>query len=334
MTNQHVILGDWGTSRLRLVLHTLDRNTATPQNTVTSTVTGPGVKDVTDFPSTFLKAAASLPEHAPDTPVVLAGMVGSTIGWIDAGYVPCPAPWETLMRSGAQMTAGSYTITIAPGLSCTNRFGQPDVMRGEEIQLLGWSAHAKTHNPAGPCSPTSLAPTLLCLPGTHAKWAIASANGVDTFTTSAQGELYDILRRHSVLTRGADPAAIDQHTATTAFMQGVDLMRNAPDLSLSQALFTVRARQVTGDLDVHAAPSFLSGIVIGCDVRDIAPAMRRAFAIEEPVAIIGDATLTALYALAFERNAIPCTQICGQDMVLAGLTAFHRSISQLDGETL
>src|SRR5688572_13705754 len=79
-------------------------------------------------------AASEIRERLGDLPLLLAGMIGSTRGWIEAPYVSCPASLEDL-TSGLRWIEPGRTA-IVPGLSSTVG-GNWDVMRGEEIQLFG-----------------------------------------------------------------------------------------------------------------------------------------------------------------------------------------------------
>ncbi|NJM35069.1 MAG: 2-dehydro-3-deoxygalactonokinase, partial [Rhodomicrobium sp.] len=150
-------------------------------------------------------------------------------------------------------TARGARIFIAPGLSCTNPFGMPDVMRGEEVQILG--ALTQSGTDAG----------VFCLPGTHAKWVIAEGGAVTNFFTSMQGELYDLLARRSILADSLPPA---EGVFGHAFDEAVAVMRDHPALSLSHALFSIRSRRLIGGLAAPDAHAALSGLLIGADVRD------------------------------------------------------------------
>lgn len=162
-------------------------------------VVGPGVKFNRDFENVFFEHARHLPTHGANADVVVTGMVGSNIGWRDTGHLPCPMDWDTYVRGGTTFGLEDYCITILPGASFANEFGYRDIMRGEEVQVLGALRTGHCDN----------ARHIFCLPGTHTKWVVVENYSLDAFATSMQGELYDMLVRGSVLVppRGAEALA-------------------------------------------------------------------------------------------------------------------------------
>src|SRR5450432_3790284 len=184
MSKAAFIAGDWGTSRLRLYLcdaggHVLARGE------------GEGAA-VPDCAGRFAAAALPWDKAYGVLPAILSGMVGSTIGWREVPYLKCPARPETIAAAALRFEAAGRTIAILPGLSCRGKTGAPDVMRGEETQILG---ALRLH------SRLAKGRHVFCLPGTHAKWAVVSDGAVTQFQTALSGELYELLRRHSVLAR-------------------------------------------------------------------------------------------------------------------------------------
>ncbi|HET7816687.1 MAG TPA: 2-dehydro-3-deoxygalactonokinase, partial [Sphingomicrobium sp.] len=115
-------------------------------------------KGILSIPSGgFAAAVAEIRSRLGDWPLLLAGMVGSNRGWVEAPYVPCPAGLEDIAASLAWPEPGR--TAIVPGV-CFLDGDDADVMRGEEVQLLGALA-------AGDVPPDAL----VCHPGTHNKWA-------------------------------------------------------------------------------------------------------------------------------------------------------------------
>jgi 2-dehydro-3-deoxygalactonokinase len=178
-------------------------------------------------------------------------------------------------------------------------------MRGEETQALGWLA-------ADPARAQGR--WIVCHPGTHAKWIILNHGRIERFVTAMTGELYDVLRRHSVLK--AEPGPIDE----AAFALGLQTAGEGD--ALSTRLFTARSRLVTGGLDPSAAGSYLSGVLIGSEVAG-AP---RLLGVEDtaPVALVGDPALCALYETALTRRGHAVARHDGDQAALAGLSALHR----------
>ena len=119
-------------------------------------------------------------------------MVGSSFGWVEAPYVACPARARA-DRGKACVAMRDGRVHIVPGLSCRNRLDAPDVLRGEETQILGALAGDSGARRG----------TLLCLPGTHTKWVLLEdGHGARNSSPPSTGELFALLKRHSVLVAG------------------------------------------------------------------------------------------------------------------------------------
>jgi 2-dehydro-3-deoxygalactonokinase len=194
---------------------------------------------------------------------------------------------------------------------CTNPLGAPDVMRGEETQLLG----------AQMLDPTmSRGKQLVCMPGTHTKWVSIDGSVVQEFLTAPTGELFAMLCEHSVLVR-------DQPTANAhdfgEFERGLAAASKHPDVSLLHKLFQARSLRLYKQLSSEGAPSWMSGLLIGTDVASALPL----FAVHDarvPVYVIGAPQLTASYSLALARHGRAVVQIDGARAALAGLALIYR----------
>ena len=241
----------------------------------------------------FGDAVAEIRERLGDRPLLLAGMVGSNRGWIEAPYVPCPAGILDLVANLVWPEAGR--TAIVPGLSFVDP-DEADVMRGEEVQLLG--AFAAGMVPAD---------SLVCHPGTHNKWARLVGGRVTRFRTVMTGELFNLLREHSIL---ADllsgPAENDD-----AFARGVT--RGLEEGCLTAELFKIRARVLLGQADAGDAASYGSGLLIGTDVR--AGLQEGA---EREIYVMGRPELTRLYAEGLRIAGKQCRQVDGEEAFLAG----------------
>ncbi len=303
------ILADWGTTRLRLYLcDGLDRRASA----VLGRANGPGVRHSSDFEQVFLECAGQLPAHAAACDVVMAGMIGSNIGWRPTGYVQCPVDWKHYAASGHAFAVDDYRITVLPGVSSMNEFGYHDIMRGEEVQVLG---ALQGDVAEGGCQ-------LFCLPGTHTKWALVANGNLQSFATSIQGELFDILCGHSVLIPRPDLSHYrDAGVQDAAFDEGVSLLVSHADLSFAEALFAVRCRHVSGDPPDAEAVSYLSGIVVAADVRDVGQRLQRRFKIDGPVWIVGEETLGRLYGRALSAFGISARVLDGDACSVRGLYA-------------
>ncbi len=216
-----------------------------------------------------------------DTLALMSGMVGSRQGWKEAPYLACPAG---LAEAAQQLTTvvvdpgTGRRLHIAPGLQCTDAAGQFDVMRGEETQI--WGAQL----PDGTCC---------VLPGTHSKWVTVRARRIEQFCTYMTGEFYALLRQHSILSRTlpADEGPLQED----AFDQGVDQALHGP--SLLATAFSTRTLALFERLVPQALPSYLSGLVIGEELRAQAPG-------SGPVVVIGGAALASRYERALARCGV------------------------------
>lgn len=277
---------------------------------VLATARGAGVKEVRDPEAAFFAAAAPwFAEHGP-LRVMLSGMIGSTFGWCEAPYVCCPASPDDLAGSVVRFTVRGIEIAIVPGLRCTSIFGLPDVMRGEEMQIFGWLRAAR---------PAADAHHLLCLPGTHAKWVLTRGDAVLSFFTSMQGELHEILLSHSLL--GRTVGAASGNLDVTAFDDGVDRVHADPTLAAGHALFSMRSRVVLGELPAAAARDYLSGLLIGAELRDATRALAARGLPNAPVVLIGAEALVTLYARALDRIGSAAICVTDADASVAGLGA-------------
>lgn len=255
-----LIAVDWGTTNRRVFILENGEVRHTERD-------AGGVLAVRDFAADV----AGLRERFGDAPMLLAGMIGSTIGWREAPYVPAPAGADEL--AGALLVVDPATA-IVPGASTRE---PPDVMRGEEVQLVGAVA-------------AGLAPAdaLLVQPGTHCKWATMAAGRITGFTTAMTGELFAMLREHSLLA----PQLRDDVVLGPSFLEGVE---QGSRRDLAASLFGIRAAKLLGARDDAEAASYASGLLIGSDV-----AARLAESEHREAFVLADPALGGLYAAAIE----------------------------------
>jgi 2-dehydro-3-deoxygalactonokinase len=321
MSRAAVIAGDWGTSNLRLFL-------CDEAGKALATISGPGAANVdAPFPRVLSSLVSGWQSEHGELPIVLCGMVGSSIGWMQAPYVPCPADAHRIAAQCVALEQGR--VHIVPGLSCKNRLDAPDVMRGEETQIIG-ALHLDADLRQGK--------QLLCLPGTHTKWASINDGVIGDFLTAPTGELYAVLERHSVLVsdgsrsppvaaQSAVPSAAPADGA--AFARGLDVVRRSPQAELLQRIFQCRSRRLSNDLAPQDASAFMSGLVIGSDahgaLRLMAPPANAI------VHVIGTPQLTRLYAMALAAFGATPREVDGEAAALAGLMQIHHA-SRTEGD--
>jgi len=227
------------------------------------------------------------------TPVVMAGMVGSNVGWKSVPYLPLPARFSAI---GEQLTSVADNVWIVPGM-CVSREDHHNVMRGEETQLLG--AHALAPSP------------VYVMPGTHCKWVQIDNERILDFHTVMTGELHALLLRHSLIGAGLP----EQQPSQTAFDAG--LARGIATPALLAQLFEIRAAHILGSLAPEEVSEFLSGLLIGAEVAT----MRERFG-HQPIALVGGESLTRRYQQALAAAG-------QQASVIAGDTAFQAGIRSI-----
>ena len=244
----------------------------------------------------FPTAAAEIRERLGDRPMLLAGMVGSTRGWVEAPYVPCPANLDALARRLSWVEPGR--TAIVPGLSSTVG-GNCDVMRGEEIQLFG-AVESRLIPPD----------CVVCHPGTHNKWIIVEAGAVTDFQTVMTGEMFNLLKSQGILSEFLG-GPVD---AGEPFREGV--RRGLEQKTLTAELFSVRARVLLGSLAREDAADFISGLLIGLDVG-----VGLALASDAEFVIMGRPDLARLYEVAADEAGRSSRTVDGADAFIAGALA-------------
>jgi 2-dehydro-3-deoxygalactonokinase len=216
---------------------------------------------------------------------------------VEAPYADVPADVAAVSRSLVHVADAG--LWIVPGVA--QRHGAPDVMRGEETQLFGAMEHERSLGDAA----------TVVLPGTHSKWARVAGGRIESFTTYMTGELFAVLRAHSILGRLAAPDAGAESASGEDFERGVLAARDAPS-GLASVLFSARAAVLVGTLAPAEVLDYLSGLLIGDEIRCGLAAGGR------PAALIGDEALCRRYAAALARFGFTDVRLLG-DTAPAGL---------------
>ncbi|MCJ8139247.1 2-dehydro-3-deoxygalactonokinase [Falsirhodobacter halotolerans] len=293
MTNELVAL-DWGTSSLRAFLMRDGQVVAerTSPHGIQNLPTGGFAGAFADICGDWV---------AQGRPVVAGGMVGSQQGWAEAPYARCPARLEDLIGQGAEVALPQGGVLhIVPGVLLDTPGAPPDVMRGEEVQIAGAIADR----------PDLAARALFVLPGTHSKWVLVEGGRIVTFATYMTGEMFALLRGHSILGRLMTDAPA---FGADAFDRGVGLARQGGAGDLTRQIFSARTMGLTGRLPGSGLADYLSGLLIGSEIRSAA---RMRDAASPPVLMIGDGALCDRY-----RRALT---ICGIEVAAQlGNTAPH-----------
>lgn len=239
--------------------------------------------------------------------VYAAGMIGSNVGWQDVPYVVAPASLHDIGGGTVPSRIGGVPLKLVPGMTCRRAFDDgPDILRGEEVELFGFSAlHPNWDG-------------FVALPGTHTKWTRFAAGQVTDFFTSMSGEMFDRLTSAGLL------ASIMEGEAelSEAFFEGVRL-GNERQLGLGTLLFGARARVIRGALQRSEAASFIRGLLIGSEIADalaIHPDLKGA-----TIPLIGIGPLCQLYAAALERLGMNSWFVDSRLACLAGFGALHQA---------
>lgn len=294
MWKNGIIAVDWGTTNRRA--WRLDRN----GHSEAEFEDDQGITAIK--PGGFPAAVGDVRQRLGDLPLLMAGMIGSNRGWVEAPYVPCPSGPAELARKLQQIPA--ERAAIVPGLSYHNG-ARADVMRGEEVQLFGAVA-------AGFSPPDAL----VCHPGTHNKWAVLEGGRVTSFRTVMTGEMFSLLSKHSILSQWLQTSV----TVGEPFLAGV--RQGMGGEALTAELFSVRAGVLLGVREAHEAASFTSGLLIGADVRTgLADAPDTG-----DVIVMGRPELTRLYAAALAEAGREAREVDGERAFLAGIQALVKEL--------
>ena len=290
---------DWGTSCLRVWLMADDGSVLARKNSDE----GMGGLARDQFEPALLRLIGE-DLGAGKTPVIVCGMAGSRQGWAEAKYtaVPCPPPTSS-SATRVETADARLSVHILPGV----RQDDPaDVMRGEETQIAGYLALNPNFD------------GVICLPGTHTKWAHISAGEIVSFRTFMTGEIFALLSkqsvlRHSLTTKGWDAEAFGT-AVTTAMTRPADQ---------AARLFALRAESLLHDLHPDTARARLSGLLIGAELAAAKP-----YWLGQHVALIGDDVLCKAYADALSAQGLPVERTDAERMTLEGLKTAYADLKE------
>ncbi|WP_067732554.1 2-dehydro-3-deoxygalactonokinase [Novosphingobium naphthalenivorans] len=246
----------------------------------------------------FEKEICLIRDRHGKLPLVLAGMIGSNRGWIDAGYIPCPADIEAL---AAAAVFPERDIAVIPGVSVTHG-SRGDVMRGEEVQLLGAFAAGWVPGSA-----------FLCQPGTHSKWATIERGALRDFTTSMTGEMFGLLKSHALIGSEMQGDVDDD----PAFQAGVAA---SADKDLLAELFGVRAAAILGLRAPREGASYVSGLLIGGDCRARLPLPG------QTVHLLADSLFARLYSRAIDMVGGKAIPVDSEKAFVAGISEIRKNM--------
>lgn len=243
--------------------------------------------------------------------ILCAGSVGSREGWLETPYAKVPFSMHDFTESIKYLELSShYSLGILPGVQGISPSGQVDVMRGEEMHLFGILDQIKTEE------------ALVCLPGTHSKWARVKNGQIDTFATFMTGEMFELLCANSYIGKLIKTRDFEQES----FLQGVLDSKKAHNdgVSLLHSLFSVRAAIVSQTFTVPSLYSYISGFLI---TNEISNALEM-FNGNNELFLVADSKLTAPYQLALESFSLQPTIINSEQAFLNGFMYLDNFINE------
>jgi 2-dehydro-3-deoxygalactonokinase len=288
---------DWGTSNLRA--WGIDADGAIAFSRTSDQGMGKLTRDAYPGVLTALLVDAVSAAHASE--VLICGMAGARQGWLEAPYLEAPADLSRLAVSSVAPEVTGFRASILPGV-CFKAAGAEDVMRGEETQLLGLSALIPGFS------------GLVVMPGTHSKWATLDGTRITRFSSAMTGELFEVLRTHSVL-RHSLQGDLNGPDRDAGFEAGLTQGLDAPQ-RLTATLFKVRAGSLLSGRSAPWCAGFLSGLLIGAEIGG-----QRDWITDAEIPLVGSPGLCALYVQAFALLGARTRIIDATDATLAGLKA-------------
>ncbi|MFO1350123.1 MAG: 2-dehydro-3-deoxygalactonokinase [Gammaproteobacteria bacterium] len=311
-TTAALIALDWGTTRLRAYLLGMDGTIlearAEPQG-IMQGASG-------DFDGVFSAIVKPWLTRHGRLPAIAAGMIGSRQGWKEAPYAPCPAGAADIARQLIPVdSAVGIRLWLAPGVSYEDNAGIPDVMRGEETQILG--ALPNIPRPSR---------QLFVLPGTHSKWARVEAGRIVWFATFMTGEVFAVLREHSILGR----LMVGREPDPAAFRRGLMLAadRDPAHGGLLKHLFSARTLGLFAQLPGAGLHAYLSGLLIGAEIEE-AVACLGGVGADDVIIIVGTDALAALYHEALTQRGLRA-EVGTSTAVVVGLYQIARDAGLLE----
>nr|WP_290122959.1 2-dehydro-3-deoxygalactonokinase [Pacificibacter marinus] len=296
--NTDWIAVDWGTSSLRAWAMGADDTVLAKAQSAK----GMGTVTPAAFESTLLELITPWLENVRlPVQIIACGMVGARQGWVEAPYASVPCLPISASLTKAPTADPRINVHIVSGLSQNT---PADVMRGEETQIAGFQAEFPKFD------------GIICLPGTHTKWAHVSAGEVVSFQSFMTGELFAFLSQHSVLKHSLRDGIWDD----AAFDDALSDSLSRPE-RICAKLFSLRAEDLLHGLKGGAGKARLSGLLIGAELAAAKP-----YWLGQMVALIGADGLTDLYATALKSQGIIAQRTDSTDMTLAGLKSARASI--------
>jgi len=271
-SNPALIGIDWGTSSLRAFL-------ISAQGNVLDKLEAPdGIMQVKekDFDGVLSRSLDSWPKTIP---LIASGMITSRNGWLETPYIQLPAgasqiakvlvPWKT--DSGLQ-------VHFVTGVTTMHK-GAPDVIRGEETQIIG-------------AVESGLTDGLFVMPGTHSKWVTVRDGRIEDFSTYMSGEIFAALRYHTILGTLMTNCDFNEE----GFIRGIQAGFES-GARLLHSLFHVRTMPLFERLAEEQVADYLSGMLIGAEIKGASSTASSTSEQQTSITIVGRDDLADRYAI-------------------------------------
>ena len=228
-------------------------------------------------------------------PILASGMITSRNGWVETPYaaVPLDACDLALALVPYEVASGAL-IHFVTGAS-TEHAGGPDVMRGEETQIIGASA-------------LGLNDGAFVMPGTHSKWVQVANGRIVDFSTYMTGEIFAALKGHTILGTLMTGDDFNEEAFEMGVAKGLDARAN-----LLHNLFQVRTLPLMGKIPKAATADYMSGMMIGTEIA----AATRDISDIGTITIVGRSDLSDRYERALHIAGFACRR-APDDIVAKG----------------
>ena len=287
---------DWGTSNFRAYL--MDNNNVIDQ---VSTQEGMKFIDQNEFEKILIKNIDAWNNKFDIKVIIASGMVGAKQGWIEVPYINSPCDIRNVNFKTLKILDDA-NIHILSGVS---QFNPSDVMRGEETQIAGFLLNNVDFNGS------------ICLPGTHSKWVNMNSYNIQEFTTFLTGELYEIVKKYSILNHSLNTTELDDEIVKSS----AKLIIENPSF-ISNKLFEIRADNLLKNSNQTSNNSKLVGYLLGIELSG-----SRTYWEDKDLVIIGSSNLNKYYELILNERSNSIRLFNSSDMALNGLSFYKKSLN-------
>ena len=287
---------DWGTSNFRAYL--MDNNNVIDQ---VSTQEGMKFIDQNEFEKILIKNIDAWNNKFDIKVIIASGMVGAKQGWIEVPYINSPCDIRNVNFKTLKILDDA-NIHILSGVS---QFNPSDVMRGEETQIAGFLLNNVDFNGS------------ICLPGTHSKWVNMSSYNIQEFTTFLTGELYEIVKKYSILNHSLNTTELDDEIVKSS----AKLIIENPSF-ITNKLFEIRADNLLKNSNQTSNNSKLVGYLLGIELSG-----SRTYWEDKDLVIIGSSNLNKYYELILNGRSNSIRLFNSSDMALNGLSFYKKSLN-------